>query len=361
MKTKELFIILICLLNSVDINAQLFGPQNLVLENTGVISGIQSGDFDTDGDADILFVEFNTLYWIENINSLGDFANISVIDTNRGQSFAQHIVDLDQDGHLDILISYFDEDRVVWYQNLGNGTFSSSQILDSNLNDASGIITGDIDDDGDLDIVLGVSNGNGLYWKEHLDGNGTFGSRQTISASITQARTQRLGDIDGDGDLDIVTNGLGTERLSWFENTDGQGDFSMQHIIEDSGLYENFFELADLDGDDDLDIVSSKDKQLIWRENLDGLGNYSSPTTLFTDTITPPGVGGFGNIQLADLDNDDDIDISYDSHSNFTDTKWNDIVSIYDGYEALFKHERNRSLLRKCCGSHVRLFKARIC
>tara|TARA_R110002072_G_scaffold16233_1_gene63753 strand:+ start:56161 stop:57558 length:1398 start_codon:yes stop_codon:yes gene_type:complete len=296
------------------VRAQLFGPQNLIKKDMeSLVYGVQAGDFDMDGDQDILFVEFDRVYWTENINGEGSFGDDFGIDSNRGQSLSQLVIDLDKDNFIDIIISYFDDDSVEWYRNLGDGTFSEAQILANNLNAARGITAGDIDDDGDLDLVLGVTNGNGFYWIEHLDGNGTFGPLQTIDAGIAQARTQRLGDIDGDGDLDVVTNGLGTERLSWFENTDGAGNFSVQHIIEPNGLYENFFELADLDGDDDLDIVSSKDKSLIWRENTDGLGTYGAPTTLFTDTMSGFGVGGFVSIVLIDLDNDNDIDITYDS------------------------------------------------
>ncbi|QIE58133.1 T9SS type A sorting domain-containing protein [Rasiella rasia] len=306
--------ILVALCACTGLQAQLFGPQNVVYENMDtILYGVQSGDLDTDGDPDIIFFTTENVFWIENIDGNGTFANEHILDSNGVQTFAQSLVDLDDDGNLDILVSYFEDDRVVWYKNLGNGTFTGLLLIAGNLNDAGGVVTGDIDDDGDLDVVLGVSNGNGLYWKEHLDGNGTFGPIQTIDAGISQARTQRLGDIDGDGDLDIVTNGLGTERMSWFENTDGLGNFSVQHGIETSGLYENFFQIADLDGDNDLDLVSSKDKSVIWRENTDGLGTFGTPNVLFTDTITPPGIGGFVSIHLVDLDNDGDIDITYDS------------------------------------------------
>ncbi len=166
-------------------------------------------------------------------------------------------MDIDADGNIDLVVSYFEEDKIVWYQNLGGGVFSSQQLIASGLNNARGVTGADLDGDGDMNLVLGVTNGSGLYWVENLDGQGNFGSLTNIAPGLSSARRQRLGDMDGDGDIDVVSNGT-NPWLLWFENVDGEGDFSMQHTIEAQGLYENAFDIEDLDGDGDLDIVSGK-------------------------------------------------------------------------------------------------------
>jgi hypothetical protein len=262
---------------------------------------IRTADFDNDGDQDVVIAITNFIAWYENDGS-GNFGEPNPIQINRSQSFNLEAVDIDNDSNVDLVVSYFDEDEIAWYRNLGDGSFSNRQIIASGLNGAFGVIQADIDGDGDADLVLGVTNGSGLYWVENLDGQGDFGPLITVDANLTQARRQRLGDMDGDGDMDIISNGI-SSWLSWFENVDGAGDFSIQHTIETQGFYENAFDIEDIDGDGDLDIVSEKNDELIWRENLDGLGNFSS--IIVIDSLFEGG----GDISIVDLDNDGFLDV----------------------------------------------------
>ena len=289
-------------------NAQLFGyrtPIELDVDNT---SALLPGDFDNDGDPDLLWLSFTEVAWYENLDGEGTYGEPMVIDTEMGQSFSQLIIDLDGDNKEDLLISYFDQDLIAFYRNLGNGNFAPMEVIASGLNSARGIAAGDLDGDNDLDLVLGVTNGIGFYWMEHLDGNGTFGPLIPIDNTLSQARTQRLADVDGDGDLDIVTNAVGGTIMAWFENTDGDGDFSVQHTIESSGLYESDFELVDLDGDNDLDILTLAADKAFWRENTNGQGDFSEQQTFYVNTVFGMGLG---RLQAVDLDIDGDIDACF--------------------------------------------------
>ncbi|MEZ4778173.1 MAG: T9SS type A sorting domain-containing protein [Flavobacteriaceae bacterium] len=293
--------------------AQLFNIDNLIDSDIG-FAKVNTGDFNNDGYPDLISITSQRLVWYKNLDGLGNFSEPIEIDNGRGSSLSQLVVDLDKDGWEDILISYFDQDFIAYYRNLGNESFAPLQVLASNLNSCRGIAAGDLDDDGDLDLVLGVTNNVGFYWKEHLDGNGGFGPLQLINNTISQARTQVLGDIDGDGDLDIVTNGL-NPLMSWFENINGQGDFLEYHIIDNSGdLYENFFQIIDIDGDGDLDNISNKLDEILWRENIDGQGSFGAKQIIFSYSDNTPDLGG---IQAVDLDIDGDIDITYNSGVDF--------------------------------------------
>ena len=293
--------------------AQLFDTNHLVDTNVGSLYGVKTGDFDNDGDPDLLTITSQELVWYENLDGQGNFGSAINIDSNTGQSlqsFKQTVVDLDQDGWDDILISYFSQDLIAYYRNLGNNTFAPFQTLASNLNEVAGMTPGDCDGDGDLDLVLGVSNNSGLYWLEHLDGNGSFGPLQSIRTSISSARNQAIGDIDGDGDLDFLSNSSGAVIMSWFENVNGQGDFSLRHIIDNSGAsYENTFQLADIDGDGDLDNLTARFDEILWRENLDGQGTFGSNRTIFLSTDSSI---SFNYVVAVDIDNDGDLDVTYD-------------------------------------------------
>jgi len=289
-------------------SAQLFNIDHLAASDVSGVLEINSGDFDQDGDQDLFTITSQLVAWYENLDGLGTFAPPTTIETGMGQAFNQAVIDLDEDGKEDLLISYFDQGLIAYYRNLGDGNFAPFQVLASGLNRASGIAPGDLDGDGDLDLVLGVSNGSGFYWIEQL-ANGSFSSLNPISTTLSGARKQVLGDIDGDGDLDILTNSIGSILMSWFENVDGQGDFGEQHNIENSGFYESTFQLVDLDGDGDLDNVSSKEGNVLWRENLDGLGTFGVSQILFSSSDG----SGLLNIHAADIDNDGDQDITFDS------------------------------------------------
>ena len=317
MKTTYLTIILLIFFYSS--HAQ-FGPRQLIFEHSG--SGgrmIRTADFDNDGDQDAVIAISNFIAWYPN-DGLGNFGEPNIIELDMQQVFNLLPTDIDADGNIDLVVSYFDQHKVVWYRNLEGGSFNNQQLIASNFN-ASGVNSADLDDDGDLDLVLGVTNSSGLYWVENLDGQGDFGPLISITPSLSQARRQRLGDMDGDGDIDIVSNGS-NPQISWFENADGQGDFSIQHTIETQGLYENAFDLDDIDGDGDLDIISGKNDELSWRENLDGLGNFG-PSTIINSNIEM-----VSDIHIADLDNDGFLDV-------LTSTLNDNIIAWYKNIDGL--------------------------
>lgn len=279
-----------------------FGPRQIIKEDAGTIRMVRTADFDADGDLDVVASAFDLIARYENLDGLGSFSDAIPIMEGKGQSFSLFPADFNSDGFMDLAVSFFDADEVQWFRNLGDGSFVS-QLISFGLLRAGGVTSADLDGDNDLDLVLGVSNGSGLYWVENLNGMGSFGPRITIDASISQARTQALGDIDGDGDFDILTNSGGNTFISWFENVDGLGSFTNEHIVDAVGLYTNFIYLFDIDGDGDLDILSEKGDLVIWRENVDGLGNFLDYIIIGDDNINP------SDAIAKDLDNDGDLDI----------------------------------------------------
>ncbi|MEM9822064.1 MAG: VCBS repeat-containing protein, partial [Bacteroidota bacterium] len=143
----------------------LFNSSTTIFSIDGrVLGSIALGDFDGDGDKDLIagsmetFYLHDDIYLVENLDGQGSFGNVVEIDED-SQAATSSIksVDMDNDGDMDILCASGDHaqlrDQVSWYENLdGAGTFGDRQIIDSHLSGIGVVGTADFDDDGVLDI-----------------------------------------------------------------------------------------------------------------------------------------------------------------------------------------------------------------
>ncbi|MEQ8786972.1 MAG: FG-GAP-like repeat-containing protein [Pirellulaceae bacterium] len=231
-----------------DISAGLFG----------VRSGSATwGDYDNDGDLDILLTGGNGYSSIVRVyqNIGGTFSNISANLTGV-QSSSAAWGDYDNDGDLDILLTGYVSSvgrvsRV--YQNDG-GTFSdiSAGLIGVS---SSSVAWGDYDNDGDLDILLtGYVSSYNFVSRVYQNTNGTFSD---ISAGLTGVDDSAVawGDYDNDGDLDILLTGyVGTNNriARVYQNTSGSfSDIS----VSLAGVQNSSVAWGDYDHDGDLDIL----------------------------------------------------------------------------------------------------------
>ncbi len=283
----------------------VFGNEQ-VIEQSGGFVHLHTGDLDGDGDEDVIACRYSTLLWYEN-DGFGNFIVSQIIVDGEGSMQSIYVVDLDGDGDPDILTesnqSYpVDNDQVVWFMNDGSGNFGSKIIITDQINTGHCVFASDLDGDGDNDVLSASVYDDKIAWYEN-DGNGNFSAQQIISSTMDGASTVYASDIDGDGDNDIIAGGAWDNTLSWYENIDGLGTFGTENIISASVDLIQFAYTADLDGDYDQDVyfAAMGNNQIAWFQN-DGNGNFGSQHLIDYETDAT-------DIFAQDFDNDGDLDI----------------------------------------------------
>lgn len=220
--------------------------------------------------------------------------------------------DVDGDGDYDVLSSSSDDHKIAWYENTdGKATFGPQRVIATSAVWASFVHAADIDGDGDVDVLSAAEGEQGDYpgtkddeiaWYENSDGTGVFGAKQVISTDVEFAQTVFTADFDADGDADVLSASSGIDaRVAWYENVDGEGAFGPQMLItaETSSLRSVF--ATDVDGDGDVDVFSASDK-IAWSENSDGFGDFGRQQVISTEADSA------WSVHAADVDGDGDVD-----------------------------------------------------
>jgi hypothetical protein len=177
-------------------------------------------DYDNDGDLDLFLAgggNNNSLY---RNDGNGEFTKITsgpiVTDLERSQGGSWG--DYDNDGDLDLLVTtlnYNTTSNNFLYQNNGDGTFTkiTEGVIVTDRGTSIGSSWGDYDNDGDLDLFVANAVDNNMLFSNN--GDGTF-IRVTTGEVVNDGTFSRAcisGDYDNDGDLDLFVAGEGNYLL----------------------------------------------------------------------------------------------------------------------------------------------------
>lgn len=329
-----------------------FSEPELYTNELGTMTHMRFGDLDMDGDLDFVFSSYvlDAVGWAEN-DGAGNLLDYELITEGLYNPPLVEVQDIDGDGDLDVVtrtqLPQYSE--LLWCQNIGGGIFSEQTELDSNLIgvdelffadldldeeydvvyqsvlrdvlwnkkegddyletssivvtpfQAENIYSGDLDDDGDLEILTVGGGYSGLLMIENLGLDG-FGHAKVVQYSIQTNCRVCAGDFNGDGLKDILTVGYHDSILFWQPNLGGL-EFGTELLLDNAEKQVLFTDCDYLDGDVDLDIYfSTWDGGVYWIEN-DGLGSFGPPTLVHeSDALAELIISG-------DIDGDDDIDL----------------------------------------------------
>ena len=227
--------------------------------------------------------------------------------------------DIDADGDLDLIFAnggnFFTQGPILTQRvfiNNGSGFFTDESVARLNfIGLARGVEMGDIDDDGDLDLIFAQDFQRSPRLFEN-NGNGFFTdvtTNQLPAITLSSSRAQ-FGDLDNDGDLDIYVNNGGTSRFGSGQNriyvNDGSGNFSdATASLHPTVILAEPMDvtLGDIDGDFDIDVRTGNtgnNNSRLFRN--DGTGVLSLVNGL-------PGDSSCYSYDFGDIDGDGDLDM----------------------------------------------------
>lgn len=293
-----------------------------IQHNISTPGTISAGTYDG---SNLVGASFEARYYSNTVQGL--FSELTSYQTNAAQEGDIDVADVDGDGKLDVVSCVYrpsNTDRVAIFRNIssGSGTLSEANFAapvnyGTGGNWARRVRLGDFDNDGKPDILVSTSGGGGaVFHNASSPGSISFDPIALLGLGIVEDFIE-LADIDNDGKLDIVSRPYGSTSIRVFHNTSsGAGNISFSaaqtFTVANGG---KGFRLGDLDGDGAVDVLVTGNSGV-----LSVLRNTSTSGTVSFDSYYSinTGTANIADAAMGDLDGDGLIDIAFNNDGEYT-------------------------------------------
>ncbi|NNK26836.1 MAG: T9SS type A sorting domain-containing protein [Flavobacteriaceae bacterium] len=294
---------------------------------------IASADIDADGFIDLVVGTDlgGAIFWYKN-DGTGSFSVQPTVTTALPRVSDIVLIDINGDTALDIVASSFTDNKVVYYPNtLANpGTFGSEITIASAIDGAGDVDIVLLDGDSNLDVVVSAFDADKIVWFAG-NGDGTFGAENLMINSVVKPGSFDLTDIDNDIDLDLVVAnavnqmdlpGMNTSVIEVFFNSSLTFTKDTNSVTDDKDyLFNVFFENIDDSNNNGItmDILATDIFGNLVHYNRNASNTYDE--TIISSSIANPSSVAFMNIDNS-MDGLKDIILSSATNGPGNDLVW---------------------------------------
>ena len=232
--------------------------ERLLLDSANGAWSVETGDFDSDGDVDLVVTEYlgNTVKILENIG--GEFVIAGACHLR--EPFGAVFTDFDADGDSDMVCCSL-VDAMWWVEQTASGEWAPHPFGFGT--GTTSLAMHDFGRDGDRDLVAAqYSNGNILWWERA----GTGYTEHLLTGNVSNPRGLGVADFNGDGHLDIIATGQ-YGQIRWWRN-EGNNTFLGEWLTNGQALYGLDIGDADQDGDPDVVVADYLGSEVLLYRNL---------------------------------------------------------------------------------------------
>jgi hypothetical protein len=284
-------------------------------------------DVDGDGDIDVLSASSNdnTIAWYENDGVIGNLGFTKwVVTSDAITASSVFAIDVDGDGDIDVLSASLNDNTIAWYENDGAVGFTK-RVITSDAIAATSVFAIDVDGDDNMDVLSASYADDTIAWYKNDGALGNPGfTKQVITSNAYSVRSVFAIDVDGDGNMDVLSGVYGSNTIAWYENDGSVGNPGFtEHVITTDAAFVNSVFALDVDGDGDIDVLSASetDNTIAWYENDGAVG--------FTKRVITSVAVGASSVFAIDVDGDGDVDVLSASRENDT-IAWYESRAAYD-------------------------------
>jgi len=296
LKIRIVFCLIFFQTNLIEAQQQIFNQTQLITD--GRVWDVAFEDLNKDGNTDIVIANWFQAPTICYNDGIGGFQNIKTLpcsDVEEGYYIGHGVgvADFNNDENPDVFYVFNGRNNLIYLND--DGKFTKSDTINTNHSDGLYISLADVDSDNDIDALVTNYKQPSVLWAN--DGAGNFTKNSTDFGS--NGYNADIGDLNNDGNLDVISS-INGNVVVWFNRGDNKYEKSTQTI----GYAESFgrVKLADMDNDQDLDIVLANRKfgGSVWTN--DGSGVFAKPLSNLTKSSI---------MCVGDIDLDGQIDVIF--------------------------------------------------